>query len=141
MNLPNTGFRIGIAWCWNRNLNRNQNLWNTLESESESESLAIGIGIGIMDFGKPWNRNQNQPLWNRNWNNWPWNHLQHSQHLHACNFTLYCWKWAQLLEAWALRLSPHTDLEPRCLSLLYWVWDRYICPLYREKNWYSLNFS
>ena len=37
--------------------------WVTLESESESESLATGIeiGIGIMDFGEPWNRNQNRP--------------------------------------------------------------------------------
>ena len=51
-----------------------------LELETESFATGIGIGIGIIDFGKPWNRNQNrnQPSWNRNLNrnHWYWNHLQ-----------------------------------------------------------------
>ena len=42
------------------------------------------VGIGIMDFGKPWNWNQNwkrNRYWNRNY--WSWNHLQ--LWLHASN--------------------------------------------------------
>ena len=53
-----------------RNQNRNQFLRETLETESESESIVTGIGIrigiGIIEFGKPWNRNRNQPKWNQN---------------------------------------------------------------------------
>ena len=69
-----SGIRIGIkAWfvgigigIWTHDAGIGiEVFWETLESESESESPATGIGI--MDFGKPWNRNQ--PLWNRNHKN------------------------------------------------------------------------
>ena len=49
-----------------------------LELETESFATGIGIGIGIIDYGKPWNGNRNQPSWNRNLNrnHWYWNDLQ-----------------------------------------------------------------
>ena len=60
------GIRIGITSYWNRNWNRNHGFWKTLESESESTLVESELESLAMESST------------------------NLQHLHACNFTLYC---------------------------------------------------
>ena len=70
-------------WCWNQNWNHSL-LRVTLKSKLESLILENpGIEIGIVDFGKPWNRNQH--YWNRNRNNLQGSFTTLIFHKHSCN--------------------------------------------------------